>query len=318
MLVLIITCFYKKDFYSSKKNRILLGRPIFYNTNTKIMGKEKITELTYANLTKMDKNTFGKLVKKPIIWQKAKGVLLFAKQKMTNGKLPLVAIPFKKYTAASKCFKEEVKKAPNYTAKLTLLVSFEWKKGLDGNMGIILTPIQGAMNLDYAQACVRELFAKMNVDVNVVGAADKLELNDLKEVNTASGETTSDKKTQKTLKERNLRLSKIKKVTEKLGKFEKSIGRVDLLLLEEKVVLFENILFDIMEEASKDRQLDSTEGAEIDRLKAHLDEVKTQLANQTANPKKSLTTAQRNKMFAGLDKMEKYIDQVLKKHKLAV
>lgn len=270
----------------------------------------------------MDKNTFGKLVRKPILWQKAKGVLLFAKHKMTNGKLPLVAAPFKQYPLASKCFKEEVKKdRGNYTAKLTLLASFEWKKGLDGNMSIVLTPMQGGMNLDYAQASAQELFKKMQVDVKVVGAAGKLELDDLTEINTASGEEASkksEKKTQKELEKRNKRLAKIDKITEKLGKFEKSIGRVDLLLLEEKIVLFDTVLEEIKKEAKLDGKIDPTEAAEIDRLKANLDKVKKQLENNTANPQKSLTAKQREQMFAGLDKMEKYIDKVLKKNKLVV
>jgi hypothetical protein len=289
---------------------------------SKIMGKEKITELTYENLAKMDKNTFGKLVKKPILWQKAKGVLLFAKHKMTNGKLPLVAVPFKQYPLASKCFKEKVKNdTGNYTAKLTLLASFEWKKGLDGNMSIVLTPMQGGMNLDYAQASAQELFKKMQVDVKVIGAEGKLELDDLNETNTASGEEVSEKsekKTQKELEKRNKRLAKIDKVTEKLGKFEKSIGRVDLSLLEEKVALFDTVLKEIKKEAKSDGDVDPTEAAEIDRLKVNLDKVKEQLANNTANPQKSLTAKQREQMFAGLDKMEKYIDKVLKKNNLAV
>lgn len=282
------------------------------------MSKEKITELTYANLSKMDKNTFGKLVKKPIVWQKTKGVLLFAKHKLTNGKVPLVAIPFKKYQLASKCFKEEVKKDSNYATKLTLLASFEWEKGLDGNMSIVLTPMQGGMNLDYAQASAKELFKKMKVDIRVEGADSKVELDDLKEINKASGEEETDKKTQKKVDKRNKRLAKIKKVTDKLGKFEKSMGRVDLTVLEEKIALFETILADITKEAEADGKVEAEEQEEIDRLTAHLGKVKQKLADNIANPRKSLTAKQREQMFTGLDKMEKYIDKVLKKHKLAV
>ncbi len=86
---------------------------------------EKETELTYAGLKNMQKNDFAKLFKKPAPWKKAQGVLFLAKYKFDNGKVPLVAIPFKKYNEAAKCYKNEVKKDSIYSAKLTLLASLE-------------------------------------------------------------------------------------------------------------------------------------------------------------------------------------------------
>jgi hypothetical protein len=78
--------------------------------------KEGITEISFANLEKMNKSLFIKLFKKPAIWKKATAVIFIAKHKFSIGKvkIDLVAIPFKKKTEATTCFKKEVKKAPDF------------------------------------------------------------------------------------------------------------------------------------------------------------------------------------------------------------
>jgi hypothetical protein len=64
--------------------------------------KEKETVLTFEALSNMKKSEFIKLFKKPAPWNKAKAVLFLAKYKFSNGKVALVAVPFKKYTTAFK------------------------------------------------------------------------------------------------------------------------------------------------------------------------------------------------------------------------
>lgn len=273
--------------------------------------KDKITELTYSNLEKMDKGTFKRLFKKPMPWQKATGVLLFAKQHLTNGKLPLVAIPFKKYKDAHVCFKEDVKKSSGFSAKLVLLARLEWNKELDGNAHITLTPVQGKMDLEYAQTYARTLFGKLKVALTVVGAGEGFTSEDLESV-LEEGEELSDKARNKELKKQQKRRAKLDKVTSKFGKFEKSIGKFPLSTLEKNIEIFQGILANLEQEANEDGTIEETEREEIEQLKSRL----AQLEQQVQSPASQLTEEQRKKISEGLDKMEKYLDKVIKKKKL--
>lgn len=277
------------------------------------MGKEKPTELTYTNLKDMDKSTFAKLFKKPAIWKKAKAVVFLAKYKCTNGKVPLVAVPFKKYTDAAKCFKDEVKKNDNFTAKLTLLAAFEWKKGLDGNLQAIVSPMKGGLNLDYASTYGKELFSKIKVGFDIEGATGEFESEDLKEVSEAAGENLSDKKVTKEVEKKNKRKAKLAKISENLGKFEKAIGRVQLIELQEKLADYKKYLELLTAEANEDGNVDEEEQTEIDRLKNYITTIESSLQESQESTGTPLSSMQREQMFNGLDKMEKYIDKVLKK-----
>ena len=277
------------------------------------MGKEKPTELTYTNLKDMDKSTFAKLFKKPAIWKKAKAVVFLAKYKCTNGKVPLVAVPFKKYTDAAKCFKDEVKKDDNFTAKLTLLAAFEWKKVLDGNLQGIVSPMKGGLNLDYASIYGKELFSMIKVGFDVEGATGEFESEDLKEVSEAAGENLSDKKVTKEVEKKNKRKAKLAKISENLGKFEKAIGRVQLIELQEKLADYKKYLELLTAEANEDGNVDEEEQTEIDRLKNYIATIENSLQESQESTGTPLSSMQREQMFNGLDKMEKYIDKVLKK-----
>ena len=277
------------------------------------MGKEKPTELTYTNLKDMDKSTFAKLFKKPAIWKKAKAVVFLAKYKCTNGKVPLVAVPFKKYTDAAKCFKDEVKKDDNFTAKLTLLAAFEWKKVLDGNLQGIVSPMKGGLNLDYASIYGKELFSMIKVGFDVEGATGEFESEDLKEVSEAAGEDLSDKKVTKEVEKKNKSKAKLAKISENLGKFEKAIGRVQLIELQEKLADYKKYLELLTAEANEDGNVDEEEQTEIDRLKNYIATIENSLQESQESTGTPLSSMQREQMFNGLDKMEKYIDKVLKK-----
>lgn len=282
------------------------------------MGKEEPTELTFETMDQLNKNTYKKLFKKPATWKKAKGVLFFAKKKLSNGKLPLVAIPFKKYNEAAKCFKKDVKTAADYSAKLTMLATFEWEKGLDSNFKVHVTPMQGAMNLEFAETYGKELFGKLKVDFEVIGANDEITKEDLQELAEAAKEELSDKKAERLAKKQNRRLERIQKVTIKLRKFEKLMGRVDLPTLEAKLAEFKQILATIEEEAIEDGTVSADEQAEIDRLKSNIDEVEKEIVTQQSIARVPLTNEQRTTMLKGLEKMEKFIDKVIKKNNIPV
>jgi len=211
---------------------------------------EKETALTFAALSNLKKSEFVKLFKKPAPWKKAEAVLFIAKYKFSNGKVPLVAIPFKKYTEAAKCFKNEVKKDSGYTAKLTLLASLEQKKE-GGNLVFKAIPREGAMNPDYLDTYGKELFGILKTGFSVVGSEGKMDSQDLKEVVEAAGEELSDKKLDSIVAKEEKRVKKINKISENLSKFEKLIGKVDASTLNEKFVLYKKILEDLEKKLEK-------------------------------------------------------------------
>jgi len=240
---------------------------------------EKETSLTFAGLKNMKKNDFKKLFKKPAPWKKAKGVLFLAKYKFSNGKVPLVAIPFKKYNDAAKCFKKEVKKDKAYSAKLTMLASLEQSKGEKGNLTFDVTPVKGNMNADFLNTYGKELFGKLKMGFNVAGVDGPLENEDVQEVVKAADESLSTKKTNKLVAKRNKRAAKANKVKAKLSKFEKAIGKVEAPKLNEKLVLFKQILADLEQEAQADGQIDADEQKELDRMYANIERIETLIAD---------------------------------------
>lgn len=220
---------------------------------------EKQTELTFEALPNMKKSEFIKLFKKPAAWKKAEAVLFFAKYKFSNGKIPLVAVPFKKYTDAAKCFKNEVKIDSNYTAKLTLLVSLE-KKKVEGSLTYTAIPREGAMNPDYLDTYGKELFGNLKTGFSVVTSDGKMDEKDLKEVVEAAGEELSDKKINSIVAKEEKRLKKLNKITENLSQFEKAIGKVKAPKLNEKMALYKEVLSELEKEAA------GSKGASLEEL----------------------------------------------------
>jgi hypothetical protein len=104
-----------------------------------------------------------------VFWKKATGVIFLSKYKFLNGKTPLVAIPFRKYTEAAKIFKDEIKKDKTCTTKLIMLAAFTFKKKDDGNLLAEVTPMKGGMDYSLLETYGKELFARLKVDFNVIG-----------------------------------------------------------------------------------------------------------------------------------------------------
>lgn len=252
---------------------------------------DKNTELTYHGLKEMKKNDFIKLFKKPAPWKKATAVLFLAKYKFTNGKTNLVAVPYKKYNEAIKCYKNEVKKDNIYSAKLTCLASLEQNKDKNGNITFQVTPIQGSMNVDFLQIYGAELFGKLKVGIEVIGTDGKMDEDDLLEVVEAAGETLSGKKIEKIVNKQAKRAAKAKKIQEKLGQFEKAIGKADTVKLEENLAMLKNAFIALEKEAKEDGTIDATEQKELDTLNALIVE-KESLIKEVAKAKEVINKMQ--------------------------
>lgn len=240
---------------------------------------DKETDLTYVSLKNMKKNDFEKLFKKPTNWKKAQAVLFLAKYKFANGKMPLVAIPFRKYNEAAKCFKDEIKKESTYSAKLTLLTSLEKKQNDQGNLVFEVTPMQGGMNIDYLDTYGKELFSKLKTGFRALGAKGKLDNEDIQEVVEAAGETLSAQKTNKLVAKRQKRAEKATKIQENLGKFEKVIGKVEASKLQEKLSLYKQVLSDLTVEAKEDGKIDAAEKQELYRMEQNIQHMEQLIEN---------------------------------------
>lgn len=230
------------------------------------------SELSYKGLKGMKKNDFAKVFKKPASWKKASAILFLAKYKFSNGKINLVAVPYKKYNEAAKVFKEEVKRESTYTAKLTMLTSLEQKKDAKGNVTFKVTPTQGSMNLDFLQTYAAELFGKLKVGIEVVGSEGKMDGEDLQEVVEVASETLSSKKTEKIVAKQAQRAAKARKIQEHISKFEKAMGKVATPKLEESLAKMQQVYKQIKTEAMADGNVDNQEKDELQRLEETLKE----------------------------------------------
>jgi hypothetical protein len=227
---------------------------------------ENNNELSFKGLKDMKKNDYTKLFKKPVNWKKASAVLFLAKHKFSNGKMNLVAIPYRKATEANKIFKQEVKKAEGgYTSKLTLLSTLEKVQDDKGNINYTITPLQGGMNLDFLQTYGKDLFKKLKVGFEVVGA-EAMNIDDLEEVTEAAGEMLSNKKSSKITNKQAKRAAKADKIASNLSKFEKIIGKVAPDQLEDKLATYEQVLVDMQAEAQVDGEITVDEQQQLDDL----------------------------------------------------
>lgn len=248
------------------------------------MEENKGKELTFAGLESIKKSDYAKLFKKPAQWKKTNAVLFLAKYKFTNGKVNLVAIPYKKANEANKVFKQEVKKSKIYTPKLTLLGTLEKVQDEKGNIDYTITPLQGSMNLDFLQTYGKDLFKKLKVGFEVVGAGT-MEVSDLEETVEAAGETLSNKKSSKITAKQAKRAARADKIATNLSKFEKVIGKVAPPQLQDKLATYEQVLADLHREAQADGQITDQEQQQLDELSQKITQTKellTQVEKATA------------------------------------
>lgn len=219
----------------------------------------------------MTKTDYAKLFKKTIFWKKAKGVIFIAKNKFSNGKAPLVAIPFRKYTEAAKIFKEEVKKSKTYSSKLSMLAAFKMKKQPDGNLQVEVTPMKGGMNSALLEIEGKELFANLKIGFNVAGDQAAVTMEDLQEEAEAADETLSNKKAGKLANKKIKIQDKLDKIQANLTQFEKAIGKIESSQIYDKLVQYKELL----NEASKDGNVDEQEQVQINNLLQEIKELET-------------------------------------------
>lgn len=107
--------------------------------------RQKEKSISYAGIKQMNKTTYYRRFKNPTIWKKSKAMICVMKHKFTNGKVPLVCIPYLKKNEAVKVFKDEVKK--ELSSKFILLADIRTIKHTDGKPAIEITPIKGEANI---------------------------------------------------------------------------------------------------------------------------------------------------------------------------
>lgn len=196
----------------------------------------------------------------------------------------LVAIPYRKATEANKAFKQEVKKSKTYTPKLTLLGTLEKVQDEKGNINYTITPLQGSMNLDFLQTYGKDLFKKLKVGFEVVGAG-AMDVSDLEETVEAAGETLSNKKSSKIAAKQAKRAAKADKIANNLSKFEKVIGKIAPPQLQDKIATYEQVLADLQQEAQADGTISTEEQQQLDELNQKVAQTKvllTQVEKATA------------------------------------
>lgn len=121
---------------------------------------EKENVISFAGIKQMTKTEYYKCFKRPVDWKKAEAMICVVKHKFTNGKVPLVCIPYRKKIVALKTYKEEVKK--ELAPKFFLVASTQMVKQSNGKTALEITPLKGAANI---KSDVIALFQKMKMEV---------------------------------------------------------------------------------------------------------------------------------------------------------
>ena len=235
-------------------------------------------QITYSGIKTMNKAEFAKSFKKAAIWRKTKGVIFFAKYKLSNGKMNLVAVPFKKYNEAAQCFKKEVKtdKENPYKAKLTMLAKFNLTKNEDGNLSAEVKPMKGSMSEDYLESYGKELFSKLKLDFNVLGD-QSLDVEDLKEVAIESDEDFNKNEAAEEVQKQKKRAENIAKMLKNLPIIEGAVGQADTAKLEENLAKYKTSLEQIKKDALSDGKEDEEEKESIRRVSAYIEKISAQI-----------------------------------------
>jgi hypothetical protein len=245
--------------------------------------------LTHEGLDGMKKNDFLIIFKKPAIWKKAKAVLFIAKHQFTNGKSPLVAIPYKNMATLKKSYTDSIKK--KFTNKNILLANIKFEKVKGGNPIARISPNKGGLKLDDLQTQGEILFANLKTDFEVLSPQNKSkepeeENKEATEFN--SEETTIKEETgNKTPNKEERSAAKSAKIQENLGKLEKGLGKLSPQQVQEKLDLFNSAIAQMDAEASLNKKEIAALTDRILGLEVMLKDVK-EAKNITANINKIL------------------------------
>lgn len=228
-----------------------------------------LTTINLDSLASFKKNDYLKLLKKPASLKKKKAVIFITKYKFPNGKLPIIAVPYKKLTEAKKDFKDRVKKDKKAFGgnKFILLAEMSIVKEDDGNISIEATPISGGADIEMAAA---KLFSKMKMGFRIIGAPTSEQL----EVQEEQEKELSPEKLERLAKKKAHRLARYAKISENLSKIETAFAQLTddskKQTLEANVQKMEEALSQMLDEALEDGEIDAEEQAEIDALEEQL------------------------------------------------
>jgi|GEM_PF-2379706 len=294
------------------------------------MGKEENKspqkELTHDSILdpKMKKNDYLKIFKKTATWRNKKAVLFIAKHQFANGKMPLVAIPYKKIGPLNSLYNKTLKSLFKVNSR-RLIAEIVFEKGQDGNMTARVVPVEGGLNLDYAEAYGKELFANLKMNFDIKGEQGELDVEDMLEVmkteedekKEQAGEPVEKKKMSpeelaelaETVKQQKRRNARLERMLENVSKFEQMKGREDEVL--KKLEEYKQQLESIKIEANADGKISPEEEKQIKELEEAIQLLETELNKERPKIRK-LTPVRRKKIEANLTQIEHYLDQVLK------
>lgn len=234
-----------------------------------------LKQISLEALEHFKKNDYLKLFKKPMTWKKKRGVIFIAKYKFDNGKLPVVAIPFKKFNDAQKAFKEKVK--PNHASKYVLLGELEMYKKEDGNIVASVTPKMGGADIEMAAA---KLFSKMKMLFELKGTQTEEQL----QVK-AKQPKLDPKKQARLKKKKENRLKRYQLISKNISKLEALFTEGDLApekiaKLIEGLNKYSDALSAMLEEVYEDEVVDQEEETMINELDMKVQEILEQLEDQ--------------------------------------
>lgn len=249
--------------------------------------KEKEDGLSFAGIQQMNKTAYYKLFKKPIVWNKAETMICISKHKFTNGKVPLVCIPYRKKVAALKIYKEEVKK--QLSPKFFLVADIKMAKQANGKTALEITPLKGKGNA-VINTDVAALFQRMKIDTIVKAAtAEDTVQTSSKEDNTPPSNQQNPSSTQQDNATASSKATafknQVKQLKPALGKLNQIVGNLKNNAITANDVESANGILNKIQEALKQyEQLpDLTKKSFVD-VKKQLDaaEIKVQKVNDAA------------------------------------
>lgn len=239
-----------------------------------------MTTINLDSLAILKKNDYLKLLKKPSSLKKKEAFIFIRKYECVNGKLPIVAVPYKKMSEAKKDFKDRVKKDKKAFggSKFILLAETNIVKEEDGNLIFEARPLAGGADIEVAAA---KLFSKMKMGFRLIGEATPEQLEAKKELE----KDLSPQELEQLAKKKAKRLARYAKISENLSKLELALSKFQEETKKESLAAniqkMEEALGVMVDEALSDGVIDAEEQQQIDALEAQLLKLNTSSAPTT-------------------------------------
>jgi len=239
-----------------------------------------LTTINLDSLAILKKNDYLKLLKKPSSLKKKEAFIFICKYECVNGKLPIVAVPYKKMSEAKKDFKDRVKKDKKAFggSKFILLAETNIVKEEDGNLIFEARPLAGGADIEVAAA---KLFSKMKMGFRLIGEATPEQLEAQKELE----KDLSPQELEQLAKKKAKRLARYAKISENLSKLELALSKFQEETKKESLAAniqkMEEALGVMVDEALSDGVIDAEEQQQIDALEAQLLKLNTSSTSTT-------------------------------------